>query len=137
MAEKTYTLRPGYDWYFFIDADTYVSWSNLVLVLHKLDPTKKRYLGSATLIDDFAFGHGGSGYVVSGAAMKEFAEQSPGFANRFDVRIKDECCGDYMFAVALSETIGVTIESLVSAGRRRRLLDRLGVCSGASVYKIY
>lgn len=121
MAEKTYRMRPGYDWYVFIDADTYVSWPNLVQTLHRLDPTKERYLGSPTLIGNTPFAHGGSGYVVSGAAMKEFVWKNPGVANSFDVRITTECCGDYMFAVALNETIGVTVDSIVSVRRETQV----------------
>lgn len=114
MAEKAFRLRPGYDWYFFIDADTYVSWPNLVHILRKLDPTRPRYLGSPTIIAGNLFAHGGSGYVVSSAAMMEFAGQNPGIANKFDAKIKNVCCGDYMFAMSLNDTIGITVESLVS-----------------------
>ncbi|KAJ0125242.1 glycosyltransferase family 31 protein [Diaporthe amygdali] len=112
MAEKAHRLRPGYDWYFFVDADTYVSWPNLVQMLRKLDPTKPRYLGSPTLIRGYPFAHGGSGYVLSGAAMKEFAGQNPGIANKYDAQIKDVCCGDYMFAISLNDTVGLMVESL-------------------------
>ncbi|ROW06776.1 hypothetical protein VMCG_04145 [Cytospora schulzeri] len=112
MAEKIFRLRPGYDWYVFVDADTYVSWPNLVYMLHRLDPSKERYIGSPTLIGSTPFAHGGSGYVMSGAAMKEFVGKNPGVADRFDLRVKNECCGDYMFAVALSETIGIKVESI-------------------------
>lgn len=117
MAEKTYRMRPGYDWYVFIDADTYVSWPNLVQMLDRLDPSKERYLGSPTMIGNVPFAHGGSGYIVSSKAMAQFVGENPGVANSFDVRIKAECCGDYMFAVALNDTIGVTVDSIVSVGR--------------------
>lgn len=120
MAEKAHRLRPGYDWYFFVDADTYVCWPNLVQVLRKLDPSKPRYLGSPTIIGGYPFAHGGSGYVVSSAAMMEFAGQNPGIANKYDPKIKDVCCGDYMFAVSLNDTIGITVESLVSDELRCR-----------------
>lgn len=114
MAEKTYRLRPNYDWYVFIDADTYVSWPNVAYALNKLDPSKERYLGVVTLIGSKTFGHGGSGYVVSQAAMKEFAGKNPGIANKYDVQIKDNCCGDFMFALALHDTIGINVEGFVS-----------------------
>lgn len=114
MAEKAHRLRPGYDWYFFVDADTYISWPNFVQMLRKLDPSKPRYLGSPTIIGGYPFAHGGSGYVLSSAAMEEFAGQNPGIANKYDGKIKDVCCGDYMFAVCLNDTIGITVESLVS-----------------------
>lgn len=126
MAEETYRMRPGFDWYVFVDADTYVSWPNLVRMLHRLDPTRERYLGSTTMLDGMPFGHGGSGYAVSGAAMRKFVGENPGVANDFDVRTKDVCCGDYMFAVALNETIGLTVESIVSVGRVDRMHSRGG-----------
>lgn len=117
IAEKTHSLRPGYDWYFFVDADTYVSWPNLVQMLRKLDPTKPRYLGSPTMIEGNLFAHGGSGYAVSSAAMREFVGQNPGIANKYDERVKAVCCGDYMFATSVKETIGIEMESLVSHAR--------------------
>lgn len=113
IAEKTYRLRPGYDWYFFVDADTYVSWPNMVRMFRKLDPTVPHYLGSPTMIQGNLFGHGGSGYAVSSAAMIEFAGQHPGIANKYDERVRDVCCGDYMFATSLKETIGIELKSLV------------------------
>ena len=113
MAEKTFRLRPNYDWYVFVDADTYVLWPNLVLWLKQLNPLKKWYLGSVTLLNNFGFGHGGSGYVVSQRAMAEFAGEHAGIANQWDMRAKDECCGDYVFAMALKEATGVAVRQVV------------------------
>ncbi|KAL2755361.1 glycosyltransferase family 31 protein [Sodiomyces alcalophilus JCM 7366] len=104
MAEKTYNLRPGYDWYLFVDADTYVLWPNLVQWLRRLDPARKLYLGSVSMLDDYGFGHGGSGYVVSQAALKEMVAPHPGIGNRFDKEASQSCCGDYIFARALENT---------------------------------
>lgn len=119
IAEKAYAMRPGKDWYVFVDADTYVLWPNLVEWLRKVqDPTEKRYLGSIAMINNFPFGHGGSGYVLSGAAMTAFAGNNPGIATKYDMRVKEQCCGDYVFAMALKENAGVGIESMVSPGSR-------------------
>ncbi|KAJ9143507.1 Glycoprotein-N-acetylgalactosamine 3-beta-galactosyltransferase 1 [Pleurostoma richardsiae] len=112
IAEKAYRMRPGYDWYVFIDADTYVLWPNMVQWLRQMRPSKKRYLGSVTLINDFSFGHGGSGYVVSRAAMEESVGKNPGIANKYDVRAKSECCGDYLFALAVKETSKISVEQV-------------------------
>jgi hypothetical protein len=113
IAEKAYAMRPGYDWYIFVDADTYVLWPNLMQWLKKLDPNKKLYLGSVTLINNFHFGHGGSGYIVSKAAMKGLAGEHPGVANEYDVRAKNECCGDYLFALALKDKTDVGVQQMV------------------------
>lgn len=115
MAEKAYRLRPDYDWYVFVDADTYVSWPNLVYSLGKLDPSEEKYLGVVTLIGSMTFGHGGSGYIVSQAAMKNFVGKNPGVANKYDVETQYNCCGDYMFAVAIHNTNGILVEGFVSA----------------------
>lgn len=114
MAEKAYRLRPGYDWYVFVDADTYVSWPNLAYSLNKLDPSEEKYLGVVTVIGSMTFGHGGSGYIVSQAAMRNFVGKNPGVANKYDIETKYNCCGDYMFAVAINATIGILVEGFVS-----------------------
>ncbi|KAK4101309.1 glycosyltransferase family 31 protein [Parathielavia hyrcaniae] len=112
IAEKAHAMRPGYDWYLFIDADTYVLWPNLVQWLGTLDPTKPLYLGSATVINNFNFAHGGSGYIVSKAAMDEFVGKHTGVGNEYDVRAKNECCGDYLFALALKAKTEVTVQQM-------------------------
>lgn len=113
MAEKAYRLRPDYDWYIFVDADTYVSWPNMVYALKKLDPAKERYLGVPTLIGTGLFAHGGSGYVVSRGAMKEFVGKHPGIANKWDMEMQHNCCGDFVFARALQESLGILVEGFV------------------------
>lgn len=119
MAEKTYKMKPGYDWYVFVDADTYVLWPNLVQWLGKLKSSRKHYLGSVAMMNNFGFGHGGSGYVLSKAAMEEFAGKHPGVGNKYDLRAKEECCGDYVFALAMHEVSNIPVHNVVS---NRRLL---------------
>jgi Fringe-like len=114
IAEKAYRLRPNAKWYVFVDADTYVLWPTLVQWLRKLNPSKKHYLGSVTLINNFSFGHGGSGYILSKAAMDAFVGQHNGVGNRWDLRAKAECCGDYVFAMALKDTTDLDVRQVVS-----------------------
>ena len=87
----------------------------MVQWLSRFEHTKRHYLGSVTLIHDFGFGHGGSGYVVSQAAMDDFVGQNPGVANQYDIRTKAKCCGDYMFALAIKETANITAEQMASS----------------------
>ncbi|KAI1656263.1 glycosyltransferase family 31 protein [Daldinia decipiens] len=111
IAEKTYHLRPNYDWYLFIDADTYVLWHNLVQWLRRLgDPSKKQYIGSIALLDGFAFAHGGSGYFLSQATMGDLARGHPGIANQYDTKARVSCCGDYVLSLALNETLGIGVK---------------------------
>jgi hypothetical protein len=93
MLEMAYELQPGRDWYLFVEPDTYLSWPNLIRWLRTLDPTKKLYLGNAIQKSDerdpLYFAHGGSGFVISGPALKEFAVDRRGIANRLDFRMHE------------------------------------------------
>ncbi|KAH6606752.1 glycosyltransferase family 31 [Trichoderma cornu-damae] len=111
IAEKTFEMRPDYSWYLFVDADTYVVWPTIVQWLDKLDHTERMYLGSAAFLRGFPFGHGGSGYVVSSAAMHDFFQGKNNVANRWDEATRSQCCGDFMFAKALKETTGVGVNN--------------------------
>ncbi|UKZ77311.1 hypothetical protein TrVFT333_005031 [Trichoderma virens FT-333] len=109
IAEKAFRMRPSYDWYLFVDADTYVVWPTMVHWLNKLDHTEEMYFGSLAMLADFPFAHGGSGYVVSSAAMHGFFEGKDNVANLWDEATIGECCGDVMFAKALKEATGIEV----------------------------
>ncbi|SPN98442.1 uncharacterized protein DNG_01486 [Cephalotrichum gorgonifer] len=109
IAEKAYSLRPGRDWYVVIDADTYLFWTTLVVFLEQIDPARKMFLGSIAHYKDFPFAHGGSGYIVSRGAMDAFVGQNPGIGNKYDQRVTEECCGDWMFSKAMKETSGISV----------------------------
>ncbi|OHF00075.1 hypothetical protein CORC01_04721 [Colletotrichum orchidophilum] len=112
IAEKTYRMRPNYDWYIYIDADTYVLWPTLVQWLKNLNPKNKHYLGSVTMIRNFVFGHGGSGYIISQAAMHDMIADHEDVGNKWDVRASKECCGDYIFALAMKDNADVNVHNV-------------------------
>lgn len=114
MAEKTWARMPGKDWYLFVDADTYVLWNSLVSWLGQLDPTEELYVGSAAYVGKFPFSHGGSGYVLSRAAMEAVVGKNPGVANKYDMGMHKECCGDYVFAKAAYDVANIGVTNVVS-----------------------
>ena len=103
MLEKSWQMRPGRKWYIFIEADTYLVRSNLQLWLERLDSSELLYLGSPTYVNGDAFAHGGSGIILSGAAMSKFVEGDPGVAARYDEALKNEEFGDYVLMKALRD----------------------------------
>ncbi|KAK2630641.1 hypothetical protein QTJ16_001461 [Diplocarpon rosae] len=105
MVEETFEMRPDAKWYVFIETDSYVVWSNLAAWLSRLDSTRPMYLGAVVYIGDKAFGHGGSGYVLSNAAMNKLlgSDQQQGLAAAWDKRMKEICCGDLALGIALKE----------------------------------
>lgn len=118
MAEKTWNMMPRKDWYLFVDADTYVLWNSLVAWLGQLDPNEELYVGSVAYVRNFPFSHGGSGYVLSRAAMEAVVGRHPGVANKYDVGMKDECCGDYVFSKAAYDVANISVTNVVSSKQR-------------------
>lgn len=113
MVEQSWELAPNRDWYFFLEADTYLSWPNLLRWLGTLDPRKKLYYGNAVRIYEYPkvlfFGHGGSGFLLSGATVKEFAVAHRGIAKTWDKRVSTMWYGDYVLAAALYEELHLTL----------------------------
>ena len=73
--ELLYNQMPNAKWYVLLDDDTFVIKASLLAVLGRLDPSEPHYLGNA--VGDFRgrFGHGGSGILISGAAMSQLFER--------------------------------------------------------------
>jgi hypothetical protein len=95
-ARKT---RPDAKRHLFIEADTYVIWSNLAIWLQRVEADKPLYLGSATQLNNTAFAHGGSGYVLNNKAIALF--------NKHEIsataRLPEVCCGDFLVGAELSK----------------------------------
>ena len=84
-------------------------WGALALFLSRLDSSKPLYLGSAVVMGETTFAHGGSGYVLSNAAMQRLlGQEGGGLAREWDGRMKGVCCGDLALGMALKEK-GVAI----------------------------
>ncbi|KAF2101506.1 hypothetical protein NA57DRAFT_64278 [Rhizodiscina lignyota] len=103
IAEDIWELQPNYDWYLYIDADTYVMWPTLLQWTKRLDPDKISYMGAKATLDDRLFAHGGTGYLLSRAAMFKIVVENNGTAARWDPRANEECCGDLLLALAIKE----------------------------------
>ncbi|CZT12209.1 uncharacterized protein RCO7_10450 [Rhynchosporium graminicola] len=103
IVEKSWALKSGMDWYFHIDADTYVIWSSLLYFLATLDPSKKSYTGSEVLDSGASFAHGGSGILLSNAASFDLVVVHNGTASRWDSQMANIFYGDSLLAKALKE----------------------------------
>ncbi|KAG9694991.1 putative plasma membrane ferric-chelate reductase, partial [Aureobasidium melanogenum] len=116
MIERAWELQPDKDWYVFAETDTYIVWRNLMQWLQRFDPSEPLYLGRGEPMkkeegDGFYFAHGGSGFVLSRAAMYDFCVTKKGLASRWDARIPDLWFGDYVVAKALKEELDLNLTS--------------------------
>lgn len=101
MLLKSYKMFPDKKWYFFIDADTAIIWSNLLTWLSKFDHNHPYYMGSQTIIGDIEFGHGGSGYALSHAAAKALFDEDTDRKRKHHQYAMEVCCGDMLLSNAL------------------------------------
>jgi hypothetical protein len=103
MLHEAHRLHPEANWYLFIDADTFVSFSNVVQALRRVDYTLPLYLGSSnTYNDEFLFAYGGSGYIVSAGAAARFEDiYDEVHIAKWEAETNDTCCGDVMLGLAM------------------------------------
>jgi hypothetical protein len=110
-----------------IDADTSLSWVNLVHNLAKLNPDEHHYRGAVHGYGDISFAHGGSGIVISRATMKKMEETRAAFEGgakaydrKYEQMVLGICCGDVSVALAMRD-INVTTQGFdgVSPGSLR------------------
>lgn len=102
MAIGAWKKYPEKKWFVFIDADSAILWSNLLLWLGTQDASQPLYYGSPVYIGQTTFAHGGSGYVLSGAAAKILVDLEPEKKEEWEKRTSEVCCGDQMLAEALN-----------------------------------
>ncbi|KAF1356576.1 hypothetical protein BDV97DRAFT_394482 [Delphinella strobiligena] len=109
MLHESYRMAsPEVDWFVYIEADTSLSWPNLLIWLQTLDPKKPLYLGAQNVIGETTFGHGGSGVILSRATQSRLAElrQEEGpelYDQRWESMTSSSCCGDEIIARAFLE----------------------------------
>jgi hypothetical protein len=117
MMEWTSYMRPESQWYVFLELDTYVNYDNIYRFLTSFNPKTAYYFGSPVWPKKKPiFAHGGSGFVLSRAALDKiialgrmFGENKhfPG-THFFGVDVKEQCCGDAMLAQVLKKS-GVSL----------------------------
>ncbi|ROT41193.1 hypothetical protein SODALDRAFT_322382 [Sodiomyces alkalinus F11] len=119
ILQRTWEMRPNQSWYLFGEADTYFVWPNLVHWLRDRPPVsdplvEPAYIGSAAMLAGIPFAHGGSGYLLSGALVRDLVgadtESSRNLPNVYDIKARGHCCGDQMLAKAILERLRVKVQ---------------------------
>ncbi|KAJ5913728.1 hypothetical protein N7504_002611 [Penicillium tannophilum] len=101
MAVEARNYQPDAKWYVILEADTYPIWPTLVAWLNKLDSRKKLYLGNQMQIGEDVFAHGGSGIVLSHAAMHGVADEYLAHMDDWHFQTNIHWAGDCILGMAL------------------------------------
>lgn len=101
LVKKALQTRPEAKWYYFMEADTFVVWSNLLLYLSQLNPDEALYLGAQSWIGDTEFAHGGSGFIISSKALHMVVEEYTGHVPQYNELTRKEWAGDLVLAKAM------------------------------------
>jgi hypothetical protein len=94
MIDHAYKHKPEAKWFVFIEADTYLNWSNLLEYLGKFDTSKPYYIGKHLYIDGVQFGYGGAGLILSNSAMRKVIERRSKHITEYEDFTKSHWVGD-------------------------------------------
>ncbi|TKA75086.1 hypothetical protein B0A55_05594 [Friedmanniomyces simplex] len=112
ITHKVYREQPHVKWYIFLEADSYMAWSNVLKMLALYDPEEPWYLGAPHYYGDIAFAHGGMGYMISNGAMRLLDKiYDHKHILEWERRVSESCCGDVELAVVLQEA-GINITGI-------------------------
>ncbi|KAJ5672151.1 hypothetical protein N7507_001278 [Penicillium longicatenatum] len=108
MALEARNYKADAKWYVILEADTYPIWPTLVAWLNQLDSSKKLYLGNQMQIGEDVFAHGGSGVVLSHAAMHGLADEYQNHMDDWHAQTNTHWAGDCIMGMAL-KAIGIPL----------------------------
>ncbi|KAF2760197.1 hypothetical protein EJ05DRAFT_275196 [Pseudovirgaria hyperparasitica] len=96
--KESYAKAPKAKWYFFMEPDTAVIWPNLLTWTRRLNPDREIYSGSQNSHGGVTFAHGGSGVLVSKAAMQRLMDEYDKMQDEWWLNVAAGCCGDVEMA---------------------------------------
>ena len=74
ILEKAFKAQPSAKWFIFINADSYIIWSNVLRWLEQYDSRKPIYFGEPMKNEEGVYGHSNAGYILSNAALRMVIE---------------------------------------------------------------
>ncbi|KAF2870117.1 hypothetical protein BDV95DRAFT_575088 [Massariosphaeria phaeospora] len=105
MVYKAFQMRPHQKFYIFIEADTSLSWTNLLQWLVRLDYRIPYYSGAPTYLNRLKFAQRGSGILLSNGAMQHYSYiYEERYESHWEAQVGKGCCGDTVLSTALSES---------------------------------
>ncbi|KAL5114612.1 hypothetical protein ACEQ8H_007517 [Pleosporales sp. CAS-2024a] len=104
MAYKAYHLKSDARFFLFIEADTSLSWTNVLQWINRLDYRIPYYSGAPALVDNIQVAQRGSGIMLSQGALRRYAKSYDElYKTKWEPELAKTCCGDVALAHALSD----------------------------------
>jgi hypothetical protein len=104
MVYKAYHLNPSARFYVFIEADTSLSWTNLLQWVDRLDYRIPYYSGAPTILNSIHLAQRGAGILLSQGALRRYAKSYDElYTSKWEPALGKGCCGDLALATALAD----------------------------------
>lgn len=104
MVYKAHQLKPEAKFYFFIELDTSLSWTNVLQWINRLDYRIPYYSGAPVYINSQSIAQRGAGIMLSQGALRRFSKSyDEKYVSKWEPAMGDTCCGDLALAQALSD----------------------------------
>lgn len=103
LVDEVLQKRPDAKWFFFMEADTYLMWSNLLEWIKHLDHKKPYYVGGQMQIGPVIFAHGGAGFLVSNPALRILSDYRAPRIKELDAFTSDHWAGDCVLGKTIQD----------------------------------
>jgi len=104
MVYKSYHMNPSAKFFVFIEADTSLSWTNLLQWLNRLDYRIPYYSGAPYYIAGTQVAQRGAGIMMSQGALRRYSKSYDElYTTKWEPDNGEQCCGDLMLAKALGD----------------------------------
>ncbi len=104
MVYNAYHMNPSAKFHVFIEADTALSWTNLLQWVNRLDYRIPYYSGNPIFMNGIQVAFRGSGIMISQGALRRYAKSYDElYKSKWEALVGKECCGDLALGMAMRD----------------------------------
>jgi hypothetical protein len=109
VVERALQAKPDAKWFMFIEADTYLVWSNLLKWVATLDWRGPYFLGLPVTMEGQLFAYGGAGWLLSRPAIQQMTHHIASQNDDYEYFTNKTSFGDLILGYVLEQAgLGLT-----------------------------
>ena len=109
IVGRALQVKPDAKWFMFIEADTFLVWSNLLNWLSQLDSGEPYFLGLPVTMEGQLFAYGGAGWLLSRPAIQRMTDHMASETGDYEDFTNKTSFGDLILGYVLEQAgIGLT-----------------------------